>query len=75
MDMSPLMGFLNPDSMSRMADLAVQLSSFAARSMAKNEKDVAQRTSCDPDVARCAVPPMKIPAVGKQMRPEKAAFG
>ncbi|WKY11628.1 hypothetical protein Q1695_003308 [Nippostrongylus brasiliensis] len=42
MDMSPLMGFLNPDSMSRMADLAVQLSSFAARSMAKNEKDVAR---------------------------------
>ncbi|KAK5967947.1 hypothetical protein GCK32_003312 [Trichostrongylus colubriformis] len=41
MNLSPLMGFLNPDSMSRMADLAVQLSSFAAQSMAKNEKDVA----------------------------------
>uniref|UniRef100_A0A7I4YRX9 Uncharacterized protein n=1 Tax=Haemonchus contortus TaxID=6289 RepID=A0A7I4YRX9_HAECO len=41
-NLSPLMGFLNPDNMSRMADLAVQLSSLAAQSMAKNEKDVAR---------------------------------
>ncbi|VDO87226.1 unnamed protein product [Heligmosomoides polygyrus] len=42
MNLSPLMGFLNPDNMGRMAEMAVQLSSFAARSMATNEKDVAR---------------------------------
>ncbi|EYC21673.1 hypothetical protein Y032_0019g3954 [Ancylostoma ceylanicum] len=42
MNLSPWMGFLNPDNVNRMADLAVQLSTLAARSMAKNERDVAR---------------------------------
>ncbi|VDM61067.1 unnamed protein product [Angiostrongylus costaricensis] len=41
MTLSPLMGFLHPDNVHRMTDLAVELSSLAARSIAKNEKDVA----------------------------------
>uniref|UniRef100_A0A0K0CUK4 Transcriptional regulator n=1 Tax=Angiostrongylus cantonensis TaxID=6313 RepID=A0A0K0CUK4_ANGCA len=40
MTLSPLMGFLHPDNVHRMTDLAVELSSLAARSIAKNEKDV-----------------------------------
>ncbi|KJH49662.1 hypothetical protein DICVIV_04208 [Dictyocaulus viviparus] len=42
MSLTPLMGFLHPDNVNRMTDLAVELSSLAARSITKNEKDVAR---------------------------------
>ncbi|KAK6755634.1 hypothetical protein RB195_014171 [Necator americanus] len=42
MNLSSWAGLFNPDNVNRMADLAVQLSTLAARSMAKNERDVAR---------------------------------
>ncbi|CAJ0590427.1 unnamed protein product [Cylicocyclus nassatus] len=59
MNLSPLMGFLNPDNVNRMADLAVQLSTLAARSMAKNEKDVAETVE-EPREISLGAPPSQI---------------
>uniref|UniRef100_A0A1I7X108 ANK_REP_REGION domain-containing protein n=1 Tax=Heterorhabditis bacteriophora TaxID=37862 RepID=A0A1I7X108_HETBA len=40
MNLSPLLNLLRPESMTRMAEIASQLSSLAAHSVAKNERDV-----------------------------------
>lgn len=60
MTLSPFMGFLHPDNVHRMTDLAVELSSLAARSIAKNEKDVAETVEGPREIPLRAARPSEI---------------
>ena len=40
MSMEPFLNFLRPESMSRMAELAQELSSLAVKNVADNERDI-----------------------------------